>query len=44
VQAVPTLLIVKGGQVIARQAGAAPAAALRRWIESALANGRDQAT
>ena len=44
VQAVPTLLIVKGGQVIARQVGAAPAAALRRWIESALANGRDQAT
>jgi thioredoxin 2 len=44
VQAVPTLLIVKGGQVIARQAGAAPAAALHRWIESALANGRNQAT
>jgi thioredoxin 2 len=37
VQAVPTLLIVKGGHVIARQAGAAPAAALRRWIEDALA-------
>ena len=44
VQAVPTLLIVKGGQVIARQAGAAPAAALHRWIESALANAGDQAT
>jgi len=37
VQAVPTLLVMRGGEVIARQAGAAPAAALRRWVDDALA-------
>jgi thioredoxin 2 len=37
VQAVPTLILMRGGQVIARQAGAAPAAALRKWAEDALA-------
>ncbi|MEU4622067.1 thioredoxin [Actinoplanes sp. NPDC023801] len=37
VQAVPTLLVVDGGNVKARQAGAAPAAVLRRWVEQALA-------
>jgi thioredoxin 2 len=37
VHAVPTLLIVKDGQVIAHRAGAAPAAALRRWVENVLA-------
>ena len=36
VQAVPTLLVLRDGQVIARQAGAAPAPALRRWVEQAL--------
>jgi thioredoxin 2 len=36
VQAVPTLMVMKGGQVIARQAGAAPAAVLRPWVEDAL--------
>jgi thioredoxin 2 len=36
VQAVPTLLVMKGGQVIARQAGAAPAATLRGWVERTL--------
>jgi len=40
VQAVPTLLVLKNGQVIARQAGAAPAAALRTWVEGALRKGR----
>jgi thioredoxin 2 len=39
VQAVPTLLVMQGGRVIARQAGAAPAAALRRWVEDALSDG-----
>jgi thioredoxin 2 len=38
VQAVPTLLVMKGGNVIARQAGAAPAAVLRRWVDEALAS------
>jgi thioredoxin 2 len=36
VQAVPTLLLMMGGQVITRRAGAAPAAELRRWVENAL--------
>jgi thioredoxin 2 len=36
VQAVPTLLLVSGGEVVARQAGAAPAATLRAWIENHL--------
>lgn len=42
VQAVPTLLVLDKGQAIARQAGAAPAPALRRWVEQAIA-GRDPA-
>jgi thioredoxin 2 len=37
VQAVPTLMVLKKGQVVARQAGAAPAPALRAWVESAIA-------
>ncbi len=36
VQAVPTLMVVHHGRVISRQAGAAPAAALRSWLEDAL--------
>ena len=36
VQAVPTLLLMKDGQVIAHRAGAVPAAELRRWVEEAL--------
>jgi len=36
VQAVPTLLVLKQGQVTARQTGAAPAAALRRWVQAEL--------
>jgi thioredoxin 2 len=37
VQAVPTLLLTDHGQVIARQAGAAPEPALRQWLDNALA-------
>ena len=37
VQAVPTLLLLRNGQVIDRQAGAASAPALRAWVEKALA-------
>jgi thioredoxin 2 len=37
VQAIPTLMVMRGGQVIARQAGAAPPSALRGWLEQALA-------
>jgi thioredoxin 2 len=36
VQAVPTLLIMHHGKVIARQAGAAPVEVLRRWFDDAL--------
>ncbi len=39
VQAVPTLLVLDGGQVLARQAGAAPIAALRNWLDQALSAG-----
>ena len=37
VQSIPTLLVLRGGQVTARQTGAAPAAALRSWVEHAIA-------
>lgn len=36
VQAVPTLMVLYRGKVIARQAGAAPVDALRRWLDSAI--------
>ncbi|MFC5237390.1 thioredoxin [Pseudonocardia zijingensis] len=36
VHAVPTLLVLRGGEVIARQPGAAPLPALRRWLDEAL--------
>ena len=37
VQAIPTLLVLHRGSVAARQTGAAPEAALRRWLDDALA-------
>jgi thioredoxin 2 len=33
IQAIPTLLILRDGEVVARQTGAAPAADLRAWVE-----------
>ncbi len=36
VQAVPTLLVLHDGQVIARQSGAAPAHIIRSWVEDAI--------
>jgi thioredoxin 2 len=36
VQAVPTLLLLDHGQVLKRQSGAAPVAALRNWLDEAL--------
>jgi thioredoxin 2 len=36
VQAVPTLLVLDRGRVVARQAGAAPPPTLRSWLENAL--------
>src|ERR1700735_5660018 len=35
-QAIPTLLVLRRGQVVARQTGAAPLAALRAWVDKAL--------
>ncbi|MCW7940792.1 thioredoxin [Streptomyces hygroscopicus] len=43
VQAVPTLLVLDHGEVIARQAGAAPAPVLRQWVEQATAGRRPAA-
>jgi thioredoxin 2 len=37
VQAVPTLMILHHGKVVARQAGAAPVEVLRRWFDDAMA-------
>ena len=39
VQAIPTLIVLRGGEVIARQTGAAPANVLRDWLDRALASG-----
>jgi thioredoxin 2 len=36
VQAVPTLILMRDGKVVARRAGAAPASALRSWLDEAL--------
>ncbi|MDG4824976.1 thioredoxin [Asanoa sp. WMMD1127] len=36
VQAVPTLMLMREGQVVARRAGAAPAPVLRSWVEQTL--------
>jgi thioredoxin 2 len=37
VQSIPTLLVMRKGKETSRQVGAAPAAALRSWVEQALA-------
>lgn len=37
VRAVPTLLVMRNGEVIAQQAGALPVPALRRWVTEAMA-------
>jgi thioredoxin 2 len=37
VQSIPTLLVMREGKVTSRQIGAVPAAALRSWVEQALA-------
>ena len=36
VQAVPTLLVMRNGQILSRQSGAAPVHVLRRWVDEAL--------
>ncbi|MGH3485953.1 MAG: thioredoxin [Nocardioidaceae bacterium] len=35
--AIPTLMVLRDGEVVARHVGAAPAAILRPWLEDALA-------
>jgi thioredoxin 2 len=40
VQSIPTLLVLRDGQVIGRQTGALPAAALRTWLDQTLAAAR----
>jgi thioredoxin 2 len=37
---IPTLLVIDHGKVVSRQVGAAPAPALKSWVEGALAGGR----
>jgi thioredoxin 2 len=39
VQAIPTLLLLKGGRVIDRQVGAAPLPTLRSWVKDTLKGG-----
>ncbi|MEK6439579.1 thioredoxin [Pseudonocardia sp. T1-2H] len=41
VRAVPTLMVLRDGEVIARQPGAAPLPALRSWLDQALTNPTD---
>ncbi len=41
VRAVPTLLVLRGGEVLARHAGAAPANVLRDWLDQALTSSHD---
>lgn len=36
VQAIPALMVLRDGQVVARQAGALPPAALRAWVDEAI--------
>jgi len=36
IQSIPTLMVLRGGKVIARQVGAAPADALRAWLDQSL--------
>jgi thioredoxin 2 len=38
VQAIPTLLVMSGGDVKARRAGAAPAATIRQWVTDTIAS------
>ena len=38
VRGIPTLLLVKNGEVISQQVGAAPKSTLKAWIDSALAS------
>lgn len=41
VQAVPTLMVVRDGEVVARQAGALPLPALRQWLDTSVGGGEE---
>lgn len=43
VRAVPTLLLIDHGQLLARQSGAAPVAALRVWLDQAVSTATKEA-
>ncbi|WP_307795596.1 thioredoxin [Actinacidiphila acididurans] len=43
VQAVPTLLVLDHGRQVARQTGAAPANALRQWVDESLSASHESA-
>ena len=36
-RSIPTLLVMRGGTILSRQIGAAPAHAIKNWVDSALA-------
>jgi thioredoxin 2 len=36
IQSVPTLMVLRNGEVLARQAGAAPESVLRKWVDGAM--------
>jgi thioredoxin-like negative regulator of GroEL len=38
VMAIPTLMVLRRGQVVAQRAGAAPAVSLRTWVEEVFGN------
>jgi len=40
IQAIPTMILLRGGREIARHSGAMPGSALRSWIEQQLADPR----
>jgi thioredoxin 2 len=42
IQSIPTLMVMRNGEVLARQAGAAPEAVLRKWVDEALAGSGEQ--
>jgi thioredoxin 2 len=42
VQSVPTLMVLRNGEMLARQAGAAPQPVLRRWLDDALSGSEEQ--
>jgi thioredoxin 2 len=44
VRAVPTLMVLRDGEILARQPGAAPEPALRNWLDGALAAHSGQAS